>query len=105
MVTPEPSLSGRRDPEPLDMWQCWSPPNQGDGIQSYYTRGDIGALPMREAGSGATGHVATSGPSLSRRRDPKALDTWQPRDHLGWETGSGATGHVATRGCTPHSLS
>jgi hypothetical protein len=47
-----------------------SPPLQGGGVWSYDTRGGAGALPIREVGSGATGHVAASEPTLAGRLDP-----------------------------------
>jgi hypothetical protein len=53
VATPKPSLSGRWGPGPLDTWRRWSPPYQGGGVRSHWTRGDAGALPIREAGSGA----------------------------------------------------
>jgi hypothetical protein len=60
----EPSRAGRRSPKPCDTWQHRSPPAQGGGIWSRVTRGSIRALPSREAGSGAAGHVAVPGYTL-----------------------------------------
>jgi hypothetical protein len=76
VMAPEPSLAGR-----------W--------VQSHGTRGSTGALPshvvgpelrdtwkrrspsIREVGSRATGHVATSEPSRAGRQDPEPLDKWR----------------------------
>jgi hypothetical protein len=49
----------KQGPEHWDTWRHQSPPQQGDGIQSCMTRGDIGALLNRKAGSGAAEHVMT----------------------------------------------
>jgi hypothetical protein len=57
---PKPSPVGRQDLELYDTWR---------------TR----ALSSREAGSGATVHVAAPEPFLSGMRDPEPLDTQQPR--------------------------
>jgi hypothetical protein len=67
----EPSRKGRSDMEPRNTWQHRCPPRQGGG-----TRGIAGTLLSREAGSGATRHMAASEPSLSGRQGPKLRDTW-----------------------------
>jgi hypothetical protein len=93
----------------------WSTPLQGSRLRRHNTRGDAGAVPIREVGSGTTGHEATSEPSLAERQSPEPLDTWRRRSfsyqgggiQSHWtrgdagaiaikEAGSGATGHVAT---------
>jgi hypothetical protein len=76
VATPEPSQLGRRDLEPLDTWKRRCPPYQGGGIRSHWTHGDTGALPIREAESGATGHVAAPDPTLARRQGPVLQGTW-----------------------------
>jgi hypothetical protein len=40
VAVPEPSRVGRRCPVPWDIWQRWSPPEQGGRIQSHGTRGN-----------------------------------------------------------------
>jgi hypothetical protein len=67
---------GRRDPEPRDMWRsralptgprpldtwrCQSPPYQGGGLWSRWTRGNLIAHLGWEAGSSAVGQVAARG--------------------------------------------
>jgi hypothetical protein len=54
----EPSRAGRQGPKPQDIWQRWSTPEQGGGVRSCGARVSAGALPSKEAGSGAAGHVA-----------------------------------------------
>jgi hypothetical protein len=54
-------------------------------VRSHGTRGDVGALLIREAGSGTARHVAASEPTFARRQ--------------------GLVRHVAAHVCTPHSLS
>jgi hypothetical protein len=44
------------------------PSRQGGRVWSHMTRGGTGALPSREAGSGATGNVAASEPTLAGRQ-------------------------------------
>jgi hypothetical protein len=58
VVVPEPTLAGRRGPEPLDMWQHQSPPRLGSGVRSRKAHGSVGAQLNREAGSRAVRHVA-----------------------------------------------
>jgi hypothetical protein len=103
---PERSLARRRDPEPRYTWRSIalpyretgsgavghvahrSPPLQGGRIQScrtrdapepnlagrrvqsHGTRGCARALPIREARSGATGHVAAPEPTSAGRQGP-----------------------------------
>jgi hypothetical protein len=55
--TPAPSLVGRQGSEPRFTWHT-------------------GALPCKEAGSGATVHVVVPELFLSERRDLEPLDTW-----------------------------
>jgi hypothetical protein len=64
VAVPKPSLTGRRDPEPRDAWQRWSPTWRGYEIWSRGTCGSAGALLSREAGSGAAGCVAAHGCTL-----------------------------------------
>jgi hypothetical protein len=52
---------------------------QGGRIQSLGTCGSARALPSREVGSRAVGHVATPEPSRAERQDPKPRGTWQRR--------------------------
>jgi hypothetical protein len=73
----EPSQAGRQDPEPRDPWQCRSTPEQGGRIQSRGIRDNIRALPSREAGSGAVGHVAVCLPCLGLK--PVCGGTWSAR--------------------------
>jgi hypothetical protein len=101
---PEPSLSVRRGPEPLDTWQRQSPPYQGGRVRSHWTRGDVGVLPIGVAGSGATRHMATLEPSLSGRQGLEPLNTWRCWSPPSLE-GKVREGRVAARGCTPRSLS
>jgi hypothetical protein len=54
-------------------------PSHKDGrVWSHRTCGSIGVLPSKEAGSGATGHVAVPEFSLAGWRGPEPLETWQP---------------------------
>jgi hypothetical protein len=76
-ATSEPSLAKRQSPESLDTWRRRSFSYQGGGIQSHWTRGDAEAITIKEAGSGATGHVATPEPSLAKRKDPTLLCSWR----------------------------
>jgi hypothetical protein len=115
VVVSEPSRTGRRGPEPWDTWQRRSPPEQGGRVWSCGTRGNAGALPSRDAGSRAAGHVAMPDPSRAGRRGPELRGTWQrrsPPDQGGMlrsygtcgntgalpskDAGYGAVGHVAT---------
>jgi hypothetical protein len=57
------------------VWRRQSPPGRGDGIRSHGTHDGTGALPSREAGSGAAGRVAVSEPSQTGRQGPVPLDT------------------------------
>jgi hypothetical protein len=54
-----------------------SPPEQGDGVQSHVMHDSTGALPIREAGSGAAGRVAVLEPSRAGRRGPDPWDAWR----------------------------
>jgi hypothetical protein len=58
VAAPEPFLAGRQ-------------------VQSCGTHGGISALPSREVGSGAMGHVEALEPSQVGRHDPEPLDTWR----------------------------
>jgi hypothetical protein len=53
------------------------PPLHGGGVRSYGTRGYAGALPIREAGSRATGHMAMLEPSLAGRQGPALQGSWR----------------------------
>jgi hypothetical protein len=41
----------------MGTWWRRSPPEEGGGVQRHGTRGSVGALTSREAGSEAAGHV------------------------------------------------
>jgi hypothetical protein len=77
VVALEPSLAGRRDPEPWGTWQPQSPPRLGGRVRCCRTRGSAGAHLSREVRSGAIGHLTARGALPSR------------------EAGSRAMGHVA----------
>jgi hypothetical protein len=53
------------------------PPLQGGGVRSHGTRGGVGALPIREVGSEATGHVAAPEPASVGRHGPALQGTWR----------------------------
>jgi hypothetical protein len=55
------------------MWQCWSSPEQEGGIRSRGACGRTRALPSKEAGSKAVGHVAAPEPSLAGGQDLKLV--------------------------------
>jgi hypothetical protein len=88
--------------------------------ESHGTHGSSEALPSREVGSEATGHVTVPEPSRAGRRGPEPQDAWQHRSPPelgggvqshgtrgntralpGREAGSGTMGHVVVRGCMP----
>jgi hypothetical protein len=54
---------GRQGLEPWGTWQHRSPPEQGGEVRSLVTHGTTGALPSREARSGALRHVVAPEPS------------------------------------------
>jgi hypothetical protein len=58
MELSEPSQARRQGLKPQDTWQRRSPPEQGGRVQSRGTRDSVEALPSREAGSEAAGHMA-----------------------------------------------
>jgi hypothetical protein len=61
--SPEPSSVERRGLESCDKrWHESPPPRRGE-VRSRETRGSTGALPSREAGSRAVGHVAALKPT------------------------------------------
>jgi hypothetical protein len=74
MAALEPSQVRRQDLEQRDTWQPQSPPEQGGRIRSHRTCGSAGALPIREAGSGAVGHVVVRLPCLGIK--PVCGGTW-----------------------------
>jgi hypothetical protein len=76
VAAPESSLVGRQGPEPWDTWQHRSPPEQGGGVRYHGTRGSVGALPSREAGSGAMRHVVAPEPSRAGRWDLELQGMW-----------------------------
>jgi hypothetical protein len=53
------------------------PSRQGGRIRWHSTHGDARALPIREAGSRATGYEVTPEPSLAERQGPEPLDMWR----------------------------
>jgi hypothetical protein len=57
-----------------------SPPLQGCRVRSHGTRGGTGALRIRNARSGATGHVAAPKPTLAGRQGPVLHGMWQRMD-------------------------
>jgi hypothetical protein len=61
------------------MWQRQSPPEQGGRDRSCEACGSAGAVPSREAGSRAAGHVVAPRPSKAGRQGPKPRGTWQRR--------------------------
>jgi hypothetical protein len=94
----EPILVGRWGSEPEDTWQCKSPPQLGDEVQSQRTRGSAGAHLSQEvwpkaAGhvaapeptsvesvrSGVTGHVVAPETTSAGRRGSESEDMWQCR--------------------------
>jgi hypothetical protein len=99
---------------PYDTWQCRSPHEQGGGMRCRGTHGSVGALPSREAGSGAVGHMAAPEPSRAGRQGLEPWATWQQWSHPeqgggiwchgthgsagalpSWKAGSGVVGHMA----------
>jgi hypothetical protein len=64
----EPSLVGRWGPELWYMRQRRSPPWLGGEVQSHGTHGSVGALLIREARSGAMGHVVALEPDSAGRQ-------------------------------------
>jgi hypothetical protein len=54
------SRTGRQGPELSNMWQYWSPSEQGDMVRSRGSRDNAGAQLNREAGSVIV-HVAVCG--------------------------------------------
>jgi hypothetical protein len=77
VTSPEPAPQGGVVKPGVDwsrgtcMWQIWSPPKQGGGVQSHGACGNAGARPSKKTRSGAAGHVAASEPSRVGRRGPK----------------------------------
>jgi hypothetical protein len=53
-----------------------SPPLQGGGVWIHGTHDGAGTLPIREAGSGATIHVATPEPTSIGRQGSVLQDMW-----------------------------
>jgi hypothetical protein len=94
VVTPEPSLTGRRvwchgargDAEALPCREVGTgaarhvatlePFRAGSGVWHHGTCGDARALPCREAVSSAMGHVVMLDPSHAGRRGLAPRDTW-----------------------------
>jgi hypothetical protein len=64
VVAPELTSARIRGPGPLDTWQRWSPPQQGE-VQCRGTCDSAGAHLDREARSGAVGYVAAPEPTLA----------------------------------------
>jgi hypothetical protein len=80
MAAPEPTSIGRRCLEPYDMWQHWSPSQQGGEVRSYGAHGNAKAhLPGDEIRSHRI-HDSTGA-------------------HLSKEARSGAIGRVIACGC------
>jgi hypothetical protein len=71
VAAPEPISTGRRGLELRDTWLCQSPPRQGGGVQSHVSRGSAGAHLSKEAGFGATCHMAVPEPTLAGRQGPE----------------------------------
>jgi hypothetical protein len=97
---------------------------RGGRARKHGTRGSTGAHLVREARSGAEGHMAAPELTLSGKQGLELRDTWQHRSshqqggevqgrgthggakaHLCREVWSEAITYVAARGCTPYSLS
>jgi hypothetical protein len=76
----EPSRVGRQGPKPRGTWQRRSSPEQGGRVRSCGARGSVGALPSKEAGSSAAGHVTALEPSRAKRRGLELRSTWQRRN-------------------------
>jgi hypothetical protein len=70
----EPSLVGRRGPEPQHTWQCQSPPQQEGGDRSRNTRDSVGALPSGEAESSVVRQVLASEHSSPKRQGLEPRD-------------------------------
>jgi hypothetical protein len=98
----EPSRVGRQGPKPRGTWQRRSSPEQRGRVRSYGARDSVRALPSREAGSRAAGHVTASEPSRARRRSLELRSTWQHRNPP--EQGGRVRSYWAC-GSTPYSLS
>jgi hypothetical protein len=62
MTVLEPTLAGKQGPEPQDMWQRQSPPQQRGEIRGHETCGGARSHLGREVGSEATGHVVVLEP-------------------------------------------
>jgi hypothetical protein len=124
MAASELTSARRRGPEVRDTWQHRSSPQQGGEVWNRGTRGSTGAHLVKEARSGAEGHVAAPELTSVRRRGPGPQDMWQHRSspqqggevrghgtgggagaHLCRDIWSKATTYVAARGCTSCSLS
>jgi hypothetical protein len=73
-------LLGRQSPEPWDMWQRRSSPQQGGEVRGHGTRGSAGAHLSKEARSGTAGHVAAPEPTSAERCGPKLQLIWQRVD-------------------------
>jgi hypothetical protein len=52
-------------------------PEPSQRLRGLWTHGGARALPTREAGSRAAGHVATSEPTSAGRQDPVLWDKWR----------------------------
>jgi hypothetical protein len=94
MAAPELTSARRRGPEPRDTWQHRSSPQQGGEVQTRGTRGSTGAHLIKEARSGAEGHVAAPELTSVRRRGLGHGTRSSVGAHLSKKTRSGATGHM-----------
>jgi hypothetical protein len=70
VAAPEPSLVGKRSPEPRGTWRHWSPPQPRGEVRSRRTHDSVEAQLDREVRSEATEHVAVSELSSAGRRGP-----------------------------------
>jgi hypothetical protein len=67
MTTSKPIPTGKRGPEPWNMWRHRSPPQPGGEVRSHWTHGSTGAHLGREVTFGAVGHVVALEPTSTGR--------------------------------------
>jgi hypothetical protein len=71
--SPEPSQQGGR----IQSCRTSGATEPSQWVRSHITRGGVRAFLNKEAGSGATGHMAASEPTLAGRQGPVLQGTWQ----------------------------
>jgi hypothetical protein len=74
------------------------PSRVGGRVQSRGRHGDSGALPGREAGSGAAGCIAAPEPSRERRQGPELRTRGRTEALPNEAMGSDTVGHATARG-------